>query len=49
MAKTGQRPGAGTYTCKACGETVVLNNEKEALPLCPNCGGTAFKGEREEG
>jgi len=48
MVKTGQKPGLGTYICTICGDSVVLKNEQEALPLCPSCGATTFEQEEEQ-
>lgn len=43
MPKTGEKPGAGQYTCKECGKTLTLDDETDKLPPCSNCGGTEFK------
>ncbi|MBQ3842801.1 MAG: hypothetical protein II820_08930 [Ruminiclostridium sp.] len=43
MPKTGEKPGAGKYTCKECGKTLTLDDETDKLPPCSNCGGTEFK------
>jgi DNA-directed RNA polymerase subunit RPC12/RpoP len=43
MSKTGQKPGKGTYRCTNCGETVVLNDNDDRLPPCPECNGTDYK------
>ena len=42
MHTTGETPGAGTYTCTNCGQTVVLNDSTDKLPPCPKCKGTTF-------
>ncbi|GAA0432156.1 hypothetical protein GCM10008983_05920 [Lentibacillus halophilus] len=43
MPSTGEKPGKGTYKCKRCGETVVLDDKTDTLPPCPNCDATEFK------
>ena len=43
MSTTGEKPGKGTYTCKSCGQTVVLNDESDTLPPCPSCAKTEFR------
>ena len=43
MPKTGEKPGAGQYTCRECGKTLTLDDETDKLPPCSNCGGTEFK------
>ena len=43
MPKTGEKPGAGQYTCKKCGKTLTLDDETDKLPPCSDCGGTEFK------
>ena len=40
---TGEKPGKGAYTCKACGQGVVLDNTNDVLPPCPKCSKTTFK------
>lgn len=42
MAKTGQKPGRGTYKCVACGETVTLDDDSDTLPPCPRCHATEY-------
>ena len=39
---TGQKPGKGNYTCVACGETIVLDDESDKLPPCPKCSKTEY-------
>lgn len=36
MATTGKKPGAGTYTCDNCGQVVVLDDNTDTFPPCPN-------------
>ena len=45
MSTTGEKPGKGTNTCKkiGCGQTVVLDDNSDALPPCPKCNGTKFR------
>ena len=38
MPKTGEKPGKGTYRCRACGQTVILDDTTDTLPPCPKCG-----------
>ena len=40
---TGEKPGKGAYTCKACGQVVVLDDTNDVLPPCPKCSKTTFK------
>jgi len=42
MPTTGEKPGAGTYGCCACGQIVTLDEDTDTLPPCPNCNGTEF-------
>ncbi len=42
MPSTGEKPGAGTYTCDNCGQIVVLDNSTDTLPPCPKCNGTEY-------
>lgn len=43
MSTTGEKPGKGTYTCKKCGESLVLNDATDTLPPCPRCSNTEFQ------
>lgn len=43
MAKTGERPGKGTYACIACGTEVTLDDATDTLPPCPKCNGVYFR------
>jgi ribosomal protein S27AE len=43
MSTTGQKPGKGTYTCKNCGNSLVLNDDTDTLPPCAKCDGTEFR------
>ncbi|OMP67043.1 zinc ribbon-containing protein [Domibacillus epiphyticus] len=42
MPTTGEKPGKGTYTCKACGHTVTLDDDNDRLPPCPQCDETEY-------
>lgn len=42
MAKTGEKPGTGTYTCTGCGTQVRLDDSTDTLPPCPSCDGIDF-------
>lgn len=42
MPTTGEKPGAGTYVCTNCGQTVTLDDLDDTLPPCPRCDGTEF-------
>ena len=33
----GEKPRPGTYVCRRCNWRVVLEKEKEPLPLCKDC------------
>lgn len=41
--RSGQKPGAGTYFCINCNQEIMLSNNNDALPPCPNCNGVEFK------
>ncbi len=43
MAKTGEKPGKGFYTCTSCGQVVHLDDNSDTLPPCPTCNGTNYK------
>lgn len=42
IATTGEKPGAGTYTCDNCGQVVVLDDDSDRLPACPKCHETEY-------
>lgn len=42
MAKTGEKPGKGTYICKHCGQEIVLDDNTDTLPPCPKCNKTEY-------
>jgi predicted nucleic acid-binding Zn-ribbon protein len=39
--KSGTKVGIGSFRCEGCGHVVALATE-EALPDCPDCGGSSF-------
>ncbi len=39
---TGDKPGAGSYTCTTCGEIITLESDDDELPVCPVCGEKEF-------
>jgi len=43
MPTTGEKPGKGAYTCKGCGQVVVLDDSTDTLPPCPKCSGTDYR------
>lgn len=43
MKFKGDRPGKGIYVCIACGKKVIIEDEQETLPLCPQCKGSMFR------
>lgn len=43
MPTTGEKPGIGTYECKACGELVRLDDNTDTLPPCPRCHKTEYQ------
>jgi predicted nucleic acid-binding Zn-ribbon protein len=42
LHEAGAAPGAGTYSCTACGVQVSLEAQDE-LPSCPSCGSESFR------
>lgn len=42
MYATGEKPGKGTYQCRACGALIVLDDNTDTLPPCPKCHKTTF-------
>jgi hypothetical protein len=42
LHETGAAPGAGTFSCSACGSQVSLEAQDE-LPECPRCGSESFR------
>ncbi len=43
MLKTGDTPGKGTYKCLKCGKIITLENDTDALPVCPRCGNKTWE------
>jgi DNA-directed RNA polymerase subunit RPC12/RpoP len=43
MSTTGEKPVKGRYTCKKCGQTVVLDDSNDTLPPCPRCANTEYR------
>jgi DNA-directed RNA polymerase subunit RPC12/RpoP len=43
MERTGKQPGKGTYICELCGKKIILDNDNDTLPTCPNCSHTFFR------
>jgi hypothetical protein len=37
MSSTGDKPGAGIYTCNNCGQIVTLEDDKNTLPPSSSC------------
>jgi FHA domain-containing protein/zinc ribbon family protein len=42
LHEAGAAPGAGTFSCSACGSQVSLEAQDE-LPECPRCGSESFR------
>jgi predicted RNA-binding Zn-ribbon protein involved in translation (DUF1610 family) len=42
LHEAGAAPGAGTFSCSACGSQVSLEAQDE-LPECPRCGSLSFR------
>ena len=43
MYRTGEKPGKGTYVCTICGKVIVLNDDSDTLPPCPQCHATSWE------
>ena len=41
--RSGERPGVGTYVCTNCNQRIMLDDEMDVIPPCPNCQGVNFK------
>ena len=39
----GEKPGKGTYLCLNCAQKIIINDDSEALPICPKCSYTEFE------
>ena len=42
MSSTGEKPGKGVYTCKKCGQKVILDDNSDTLPPYPKCEATNY-------
>ena len=40
--QSGQKPGVGTYICINCNQEIVIDDNNDVLPPCPNCNGVEF-------
>ncbi len=40
--KAGEKPGRGIYYCTRDFYKIILNNEDEFLPFCPNCNNSSY-------
>lgn len=43
MYVSGEKPGVGTYMCMSCFLELIIENDNEELPNCPDCGKTFFQ------
>jgi len=43
MARTGEKPGKGYYTCLTCGQLIILDDTTDTMPPCPTCNGVEFE------
>jgi putative FmdB family regulatory protein len=43
MARSGTKPGKGSYECSKCGATQTLRSKASTLKNCPNCGRKLFR------
>ncbi len=43
MYKSGETPGKGIYTCKCCGQKIVMQKDTDKLPPCPECDNNEFE------
>ncbi|MDD2439892.1 MAG: hypothetical protein PHD41_06765 [Methanosarcinaceae archaeon] len=43
MYKCGEKPGKGTYYCKKCGDSKILDDESDTLPPCSSCNYCEFE------
>jgi len=37
MYVSGEKPGVGTYMCMMCYLELIIENDNEKLPKCPDC------------
>jgi putative FmdB family regulatory protein len=43
MARSGTKPGKGSYECSKCGAVQTLRSKASILKDCPNCGSRLFR------
>ena len=43
MARSGTKPGKGSYVCSKCGAIQTLRSKASTLKDCPNCGSKLFR------
>jgi DNA-directed RNA polymerase subunit RPC12/RpoP len=43
MARSGTKPGKGSYTCSKCGAVEQVKASTSTLKACRNCGGSLFR------
>jgi ribosomal protein S27E len=43
MARSGTKPGKGTYECSKCGAVQTLRSKASTLKDCLNCGSKLFR------
>jgi len=42
MYAAGEKPGEGTYICTICHLEIMLVDDGEELPRCPDCNATFY-------
>ena len=45
MYVSGEKSGVGTYVCTKCYLEIIIENDNEILPKCPDCGSGIYKKE----
>lgn len=48
MYVSGEDPGEGKYLCTKCNKSIILKNNYEKLPLCPECYNHEFKSNEKD-
>jgi predicted nucleic acid-binding Zn-ribbon protein len=43
MARSGTKPGKGSYECSRCGALQTLRSKASTLKAFPDCGSTLFR------
>jgi putative FmdB family regulatory protein len=43
MARSGTKPGKGSYECSKCGALQTLRSKASTLKDCPSCGSKMFR------